>query len=196
MKTKSQNKWEEEHPEKVKEYHRRYRKNHPEAYKNWYGKNRERRKNYLKLWRRRNKDKIRESFKLWSEKNKNHRKNWKRNYRKRRKKEDLDFKILTNLRSSIATALKQCKKSARTKKLIGCSIKELRRHLQSQFKKGMTWNNWGTGRNGKGKKEWHIDHIKPVASFNLSKPKEQKKCFHYTNLQPLWAEENLRKWKK
>ena len=49
----------------------------------------------------------------------------------------------------------------------------------------MAWDNYGTGQNGKGTQEWQIDHIKPCASFDLSKESEQKKCFHYTNLQPL-----------
>jgi hypothetical protein len=77
--------------------------------------------------------------------------------------------------------------------LIGCEIDYLMYHLQHKFKKGMTWDNHGSGNNGKGMKEWHIDHIKPCSSFDLSKPEEQQKCFHYTNLQPLWVKEN---WKK
>jgi desulfoferrodoxin (superoxide reductase-like protein) len=56
--------------------------------------------------------------------------------------------------------------------------------LEKQFKLGMNWDNYG--RSG-----WHIDHIKPCASFDLTKKEEQLKCFHYTNLQPLWARENL-----
>ena len=48
----------------------------------------------------------------------------------------------------------------------------------------MSWNNYG---------KWHVDHIRPCIDFDLSKPEEQQKCFHYTNLQPLWAEENMRK---
>lgn len=57
----------------------------------------------------------------------------------------------------------------------------------------MTWENHGNGWNGKGMQEWHIDHIIPCVSFNLRKIEEQIKCFHYTNLQPLWAKENLEK---
>jgi len=58
---------------------------------------------------------------------------------------------------------------------------------------GMTWDNHGTGKNGKGMKEWHIDHIIPCCKFNLSKDEEQRKCFHYSNLQPLWASDNMKK---
>lgn len=58
--------------------------------------------------------------------------------------------------------------------------------MQLQFKDGMNWGNYNY--NG-----WHIDHIKPCALFDLSKEEEQKKCFHYTNLQPLWGIDNLKK---
>lgn len=70
--------------------------------------------------------------------------------------------------------------------LVGCSLLELQKHLESQFKEGMSWENYGFY-------GWHIDHIRPCASFNLADLKEQKLCFHYTNLQPLWWEENLSK---
>ncbi len=75
-------------------------------------------------------------------------------------------------------------KAKKTIKLLDCTIPELKKYLEKQFKKGMTWNNYG---------KWHVDHIRPCCKFDLSKPEEQLKCFNYTNLQPLWAEENLRK---
>ena len=68
--------------------------------------------------------------------------------------------------------------------LVGCSIPELRKRLTQQFLPGMTWDNYG---------KWHIDHIRPCASFDLTDPEQQKQCFHYSNLQPLWAADNLRK---
>ena len=71
--------------------------------------------------------------------------------------------------------------------LIGCEVDYLMFHIQNQFTKGMTWNNYGL---------WHIDHKRPCASFDLSKPIEQQKCFHFKNLQPLWAIGNLRKGNK
>ena len=70
---------------------------------------------------------------------------------------------------------------------MGCTIPYLKKYLESQFNEGMTWENHGE--NG-----WHIDHIKPCAAFDLTKPEEQKKCFHYTNLQPLWGNENHEKY--
>lgn len=77
-------------------------------------------------------------------------------------------------------------KSNKTIRLLGCSMIELSRHLESQFKSGMNWENYTF-------RGWHIDHIQPICSFNLTKEEEQKKCFHYTNLQPLWWYENLSK---
>lgn len=69
-------------------------------------------------------------------------------------------------------------------KLLGCSIYEARGHIEAQFLPGMTWDNHG---------EWHIDHIRPIAGFDLTDPEQVRACAHYTNLQPLWAIDNLRK---
>ena len=102
-----------------------------------------------------------------------------------------DRKIAINLRARVAQALKWSgvKKSAKTFELIGCSVAELKAHLESQFLPGMTWDNWTTD-------GWHVDHIRPCASFDLSDLEQQKACFHYSNLQPLWAIDNLRKQAK
>ena len=70
--------------------------------------------------------------------------------------------------------------------MLGCSIDELKGYLESKFENGMSWENYGKG-------GWHIDPIKPCASFDLRSELNQKKCFHYTNLQPLWWEDNLSK---
>lgn len=96
------------------------------------------------------------------------------------------IKIRDALRNRIRAALKKGCKSDHTKNLIGCSIEELIEHLESQFQEEMTWDNYGKG-------GWHIDHIKPCAKFDLEDPEEQRKCFHYTNLQPLWEKDNLAK---
>lgn len=70
-------------------------------------------------------------------------------------------------------------------KLIGCSIEDFWIYLESKFEPGMTRENYG--------KVWHIDHIMPCAIFDLTKPEHQKRCFHFSNLQPLFAEDNRRK---
>ena len=94
------------------------------------------------------------------------------------------FRMRDNLSGRMNHLLKGRSKSASTMKLIGCTLDKLKKYIESQFEEGMTWDNHN--KNG-----WHIDHIVPCNQFNLDNPEEQKKCFNYTNLRPLWAEENL-----
>lgn len=114
-------------------------------------------------------------------------------YMKFKRKNDINFRVKDLLRSRIYNALKHNKKSKHTIELIGCSINFLRNYIEKQFSKGMTWKNWGRHRKGEFKKFWQLDHIRPCSSFDLSKPEEQLKCFNYTNLQPLWSEDNIKK---
>jgi hypothetical protein len=108
-------------------------------------------------------------------------------YNKMKMKTDVNFKIVRNLRNRLWYAVKGLSKSKHTLELLGCSIENLKLHLESKFQPGMSFSNYG---------KWHIDHIKPCASFDLSKSSEQRKCFNYLNLQPLWAEENFKKHDK
>lgn len=102
------------------------------------------------------------------------------------------FKIRKNqskrIRDCLRDHLKLKKKHHYTMKLIGCSPDQLITYLENKLQKGMTWENYGT--------YWHIDHIKPLAKFDLSKDEEIEKCFHFSNLQPLTAKENLEKGDK
>lgn len=107
--------------------------------------------------------------------------------RKLRRNSDPTYRIKENLRKRMWETIVKSQgktKSARSLQLLGCSAQDCRLYLESLFLDGMTWENYG---------EWHIDHIKPISSFDLSQPEEQFKCFHYTNLQPLWAIDNLKK---
>lgn len=110
----------------------------------------------------------------------------KRRYKKNRMKRDITFKILHRLRTRILLVLHGKKKAESSMNLLGCTAEHLKKHLEEQFKDDMSWENYGI-------RGWHIDHIKPCASFDLSIIEEQKECFHYTNLQPLWWYENLAK---
>lgn len=103
-------------------------------------------------------------------------------------KTSVQFKLRNILRRRLFGCLRKglYKKTGKTLNILGCSISFLIEHLEKQFKEGMTWQNYG--RYG-----WHIDHIRPCSSFDLSLPEEQQKCFHYSNLQPLWAKDNLEK---
>jgi len=92
------------------------------------------------------------------------------------------FKIKRNLRRRVHHALFDNIKSDKTFQLIGCTPEFFKKYIESLFQKGMSWENYG---------EWHIDHISPCFTFNLSIPSEQKKCFHYTNQRPLWKLDNL-----
>jgi len=96
------------------------------------------------------------------------------------------------LPSAIFQGLISDHKKKTTEELTGCSFKELVSHIEAQFTKGMSWDVFLC----KGRKGIHIDHIMPCDSFDLTKESEQKKCFHYTNLQPLWAFDNLSKGAK
>lgn len=106
------------------------------------------------------------------------------NYRKN--KHDPLFILPRAMRTRVHNAIRRghSVKCARTLDLLGCSIDSLKIHLENQFSAGMGWHNYGL---------WHIDHIIPIAAFDLSNPMEQKMAFNYTNLQPLWAVENYKK---
>lgn len=144
--------------------------------------NRERDNTRSQIWKHNNKDRYQATVTEWKEQNIETIREYKRQWIAERSKNDKLFKLKNNLRSRIYQAVKR--KSARTTDLLGCTIEDVRTFLEAEFEEGMTWDNIG---------EWHIDHIRPCASFNLEDPEEQKKCFHWTNLQPLWAADNLAK---
>jgi hypothetical protein len=117
---------------------------------------------------------------------------YKKKYIKERSVVDINFKILQNLRKRLNKYIKS--KTSSTKDLLGCSTNDLRSHLENRFydrRDGtkMSWENYGL-------KGWHIDHIKPLEKFNLLDLEQLKRACHYTNLQPLWAEDNLSKGSK
>lgn len=159
----------------------------------------EEKKEYQRLWYIRNKEKKAKQSKDWYIKNKekhnlNSKKNYndkKDEYRARRRRNNAKrrtqpkYKLINSLRSGVYCALKFNKKYKKTIDLLGCSIDEFKTYLESKFIDGMTWDNYG--------KLWHIDHIVPVSSFDFSNYNDQMVCFHYTNMRPLLAEENMRK---
>ena len=83
-----------------------------------------------------------------------------------------------------ALKYKTTSKQNHTIDYLGCSSETLHSYLENQFTNGMNWENQGL---------WHMDHIRPCSSFNFENEEEIKMCFHYTNLQPLWASDNLTK---
>lgn len=112
-------------------------------------------------------------------------------YQKRHKRENINARLRNNLSCRIHSALRRQSlvKSEKMAELVGCSVAYFREYLKGLWRPGMTWENHGVY-------GWHIDHIIPCAAFDLSKPEEQRKCFHYTNLQPMWGKENQSKGRK
>lgn len=147
-----------------------------------YYQNREHNLVKQKEWHTKNRTKRTQQLREYSYANRHNR----NEYLKRKKKEDKQFHIRKNIRDRMRAAMNGRSKSKHTMELLGCSIAELKIHLETQFTDGMSWDNYG-------KKGWHIDHILPCASFDLTDPEQQKICFHYTNLQPLWAQDNYKK---
>lgn len=110
-----------------------------------------------------------------------------RNRRRRiRYQEDILYKLNCVVRSRLKAAIKKDRK-VRSLCSVGCSLEKLKSYLESKFQPGMTWDNYG---------EWHIDHIRPLSSFNLKDPKQVKIANNYKNLQPLWAVDNMKKGAK
>lgn len=107
---------------------------------------------------------------------------------KKRKIIDPGFKVQCNLRNRLKDLMKTTKKGGahHVSALIGCSTKQLAKHLESQFKKGMTWDNYGWD-------GWHVDHILPCSSFDHNDERQVAQCWHWTNLRPLWAKDNIEK---
>lgn len=108
-------------------------------------------------------------------------------YVKDKYESDVPFKLATNLRKRMSKMIRRSQKSGSAVKDMGCSVEELKIHLESQFQEGMTWENYG---------EWHIDHIYPLSKFDLFDREEFLKACHYKNLQPLWSQDNLKKSNK
>lgn len=107
------------------------------------------------------------------------------------RKSNTNYALASKLRGRLRYRIRNCTESKLDTydDLIGCSIRTLMAHLESKFSDNMTWSNYGLG-------GWQIDHIIPCSSFKLSDIDEQKKCFHFKNLQPLWAMENFHKNRK
>jgi hypothetical protein len=145
---------------------------------------------YQEKYRKKNREKINQKIREWYYKNKDRVRANQRIYeREGAYRNSLHFKIKDGMRKRILEVLKRDggKKTQRTMKLVGCTVEELKQHIEKQFKPGMSWEQ---------RHLFHIDHIIPCASFDLTKLSEQKKCFHYTNLQPLWAIDNMKKGAK
>jgi hypothetical protein len=192
--------------EKIKEKKKEYYENNKEYFKELYKNNieyfkekhkeykeknkekiKEKRKEYFKEYRKNNKEKIKEKNKKYYENNKEYHNEYNKEYQKNKKQTNPLFKLRGNIRGLIRQSIKRkgYTKRSQTYNILGCTYEEFKKHLENQFTKGMSWENQG---------EWHLDHIYPVS---LAKDEEELyKLNHYTNFQPLWAEDNFKKGNK
>jgi hypothetical protein len=140
-------------------------------FKNYYARKGENLREYSRTYYMANKDKV-----------------MKRNsaYYMARKHSDIQFRLACNLRSRLSKALSQNTKVSSIAHL-GCSMQELRFHIEHQFVNGMTWDNYG---------KWHVDHIFPLSKVDLTNENELKRVVHFSNLQPLWRKDNQMKSNK
>lgn len=182
----SQRKWREAHPnyqkeysktEKSKEYHRQYYREHAQDY------------NDRKIqWRKKNPERETEARRAYNEKNRESVNNYHREWKAKKAQSDPQYKLKINISRRIRYelhTLNKGRKISRTIELIGCSIEDLKAHIERQFAPGMSWENYG--------KVWHIDHRIPCATWDLANEFESKCCWNYRNLQPMLASDNLRK---
>lgn len=111
---------------------------------------------------------------------------------RKRLQTDIEYRLKVRLKSRLSSCFsaRRARKTCKTITLLGCTVKQLRSHLESLWLPNMSWENYGAYKVGQ-PMTWHIDHIKPVASYNLLDPEQQKACFHWSNLQPLWAVDNI-----
>lgn len=126
---------------------------------------------------------------LWQTKNKKRSNAHKLKARKKRLSHDTEFKFKDNFRARMCTILKGFRLPREYEQYFSCSITEVLQHISNQWTEGMSWDNWTV-------KGWHIDHIKPLALFNMRIEADRYTAWHYTNLQPLWAKDNLSKGSK
>ena len=164
---------------KIKIYEQKWRQNNPKYQKQWREDHPEK---YKELYVKSNAKKTKNQIALDNKQSLPLKKRWaKDNY-----KNNPNFKLSQLLRIRLIDALKEkANKIEPTLSLLGCNIDECRHHLESQFKPEMNWSNHG--------EIWEIDHIKPCSSFDLTDIEQQKQCFHYTNLQPLFKTSELAK---
>jgi hypothetical protein len=177
LKTKKSNaKWRAENPLSSKEFNAKWRAENPQKLNQNNAK-----------WRAKNPERSKEINAKWKAENPSYMTSYMKNYHKQRKTKDPLYRLQCNMRIMGNRVVKQLalgKKPACTEKWQGCSAEELKIYLESLFTEGMSWDNYG---------EWHVDHIRPVSSFTAE---EWQQINHYTNLQPLWAEDNLSKSNK
>jgi Prasinovirus endonuclease VII len=163
----------------------RHREKSKASRRKYYHKNREKCRASNQAWLKAHKDRIPEYQRRWKKKN---REKWNA-YCLKRRRTNINARLAHQLRDRISKAVKLNLKSAKTLDLLGCSIESFKIYIESKFDVGMSWENYGY-------RGWHLDHIVPCALFDLTKPDHQARCFHFSNLAPMWHNENFKKGKR
>lgn len=183
---KSQQKWREAHPdyqtsysqtEKSKEYHRQYYREHAQDYKDRKAQ-----------WRADHPEEERATRQAYVDANRESINEYHRKWKAKKSETDPQYKLKINLSRRIRYelhALGKGRKTNRTVEYIGCTIEDLKTHLERQFTPEITWESYGT--------VWHIDHRIPCAAWDLVDDFESKCCWNYRNLQPMLSSDNQRK---
>jgi hypothetical protein len=176
--------------EYLREYCRENREKLTAQGREWRKKNIESFRAQCSKYYQENRDRILANVKQRAQKNKEARSVYVREWMRLRRQDDPVFRMICALRHRVNMSLQGQDRSS-TMDLVGIDIKGLRAYLQSLFLEGMSWKNYG---------EWHVDHIVSIKHFkdnyDMSDPAIQRRCFHYTNLQPLWAIDNMSKGAK
>lgn len=168
-------------PKRKKEYHKAYHAAHRDHARRYAKEFRERNPDYYQKWKKLNPD---YTARYW-EKNKDRKRVQLRDYLRNRRAHDENFRLRGALRCRLRSVMRGKGKRLSALLLLGCSIEDFFIYLESKFEPGMTRENYGS--------VWQVDHIMPCAVFDLSKSEHQKRCFHFSNLQPLFSEENQKK---
>lgn len=170
----------EEIAAKKKIYYEANREQIAEKGKRYREENHEAVQERKRIYRESNREALAEKQRLWLAENRE----WRREYTRDRRANDPVFRFVDCTRARLRKILNGTRSHPEALALLGCTRQEYRDHLESQFTEGMSWENHG---------EWHVDHIIPVSAFDQNKLDERAICWHYSNTQPLWAEDNMAK---
>lgn len=182
-----------DHVDEIRQQQKKYYKDHPDKIKQYYENGADKKKQYIKT----HVDEIRRRQKQYyqdhtPEINKRRKQYYKdhldkiRQYYKLRRQKDPEYKLCGCLRTRLYCALKSNSKVGSAVRDLGCSIADLKKYLELKFQVGMTWDNYGIH-------GWHLDHVIPLAKFNLQDRQQFLIANNYTNLQPMWTKENIMK---
>lgn len=175
------------YPEKEALKSKNYRINHPEVDAKYRAKNRDKANSYAKAYRLKNGEKIKKYKTEYNATYPERGRKTKLEYYKKRMSTDIQYRLAARLRIRMHSAIGRDSKIGSAVRDLGCTIAELKNHLERRFKKGMSWGNYG---------KWEIDHIVPLNFFDLTDRKQFLQACNYSNLQPLWRKTNREKGAK